>query len=121
MTSGRTVGPVEDHWTVGRVAEPAGVIVRTLHHYDEIGLVRPSARTAGPTRRVTWSGFGRCRPTGDSASVCARSQNWSATPRPTRSRTCAGCAACCWSDVTVPTPWWRPSTGNSGHGRRDWQ
>ncbi|MFD7909384.1 MerR family DNA-binding transcriptional regulator [Streptomyces sp. NPDC059752] len=36
---------MEDHWTVGRVAELAGVSVRTLHHYDEIGLVRPSART----------------------------------------------------------------------------
>ncbi|MFF3599783.1 MerR family transcriptional regulator [Kitasatospora indigofera] len=30
---------------MGRVAELAGVSVRTLHHYDEIGLVRPSART----------------------------------------------------------------------------
>ncbi len=36
---------VEEHWTVGRVAELAGVSVRTLHHYDRIGLVRPSART----------------------------------------------------------------------------
>ncbi len=32
---------------MGRVAELAGVTVRTLHHYDEIGLVCPSART-GP-------------------------------------------------------------------------
>ncbi|MFJ7967776.1 methyltransferase domain-containing protein [Streptomyces sp. NPDC096324] len=39
------VGGVEEHLTVGRVAELAGVSVRTLHHYDEIGLVRPSART----------------------------------------------------------------------------
>ncbi|MEU6532239.1 MerR family transcriptional regulator [Streptomyces sp. NPDC046928] len=31
---------------MGRVAELAGVTVRTLHHYDAIGLVRPSARTA---------------------------------------------------------------------------
>ena len=30
---------------MGRLAELAGVTVRTLHHYDEIGLVRPSART----------------------------------------------------------------------------
>jgi DNA-binding transcriptional MerR regulator len=36
---------VEEHLTVGRLAELAGVTVRTLHHYDEIGLVRPSART----------------------------------------------------------------------------
>jgi DNA-binding transcriptional MerR regulator len=32
-------------YTVGRVAEIAGVTVRTLHHYDEIGLVRASGRT----------------------------------------------------------------------------
>ncbi|MCF4139211.1 MerR family transcriptional regulator [Streptomyces sp. Tue 6430] len=32
------------------MAEPADVTVRTLHHYDEIGLVRPSARTAAGYR-----------------------------------------------------------------------
>jgi DNA-binding transcriptional MerR regulator len=32
-------------YTVGRVAELAGVTVRTLHHYDEIGLIVPSGRT----------------------------------------------------------------------------
>ncbi|MDQ1631807.1 MAG: MerR family transcriptional regulator, thiopeptide resistance regulator, partial [Frankiaceae bacterium] len=31
--------------TVGQVAEDFGVTVRTLHHYDEIGLVRPSGRS----------------------------------------------------------------------------
>jgi MerR family transcriptional regulator, thiopeptide resistance regulator len=36
--------------TVGRLAELAGVTVRTLHHYDEIGLVRPSQRTAAGYR-----------------------------------------------------------------------
>ncbi|MEU0852246.1 MULTISPECIES: MerR family transcriptional regulator [Streptomyces] len=44
------VGGVDEHLTVGRVAELAGVSVRTLHHYDEIGLVRPSARTAAGYR-----------------------------------------------------------------------
>jgi len=29
-------------YTVGRVAEIAGVTVRTLHHYDEIGLLVPA-------------------------------------------------------------------------------
>jgi DNA-binding transcriptional MerR regulator len=41
----RIVGAVDDHLSVGRLAELAGITVRTLHHYDEIGLVRPSART----------------------------------------------------------------------------
>ncbi len=30
---------------VSEVARLAGVSVRTLHHYDEIGLVRPSVRS----------------------------------------------------------------------------
>jgi DNA-binding transcriptional MerR regulator len=41
---------VEEHLTVGRLAGLAGVSVRTLHHYDEIGLVTPSARTAAGYR-----------------------------------------------------------------------
>jgi MerR family transcriptional regulator, thiopeptide resistance regulator len=32
-------------YPVGEVARLAGVTVRTLHHYDEIGLLRPSGRT----------------------------------------------------------------------------
>jgi len=35
---------------VGRLAAKAGLTVRTLHHYDEIGLLRPSARTAAGHR-----------------------------------------------------------------------
>jgi len=35
---------------VGHVARLARVSVRTLHHYDGIGLVRPSARTAAGYR-----------------------------------------------------------------------
>jgi len=40
-------------YTVGRVAEVAGVTVRTLHHYDEIGLLVPGDRTAAGYRRYT--------------------------------------------------------------------
>jgi MerR family transcriptional regulator, thiopeptide resistance regulator len=36
--------------TVGEVARLAGVTVRTLHHYDEIGLVRASGRSPGGYR-----------------------------------------------------------------------
>lgn len=39
-----------DMLTVGAVARLAGVTVRTLHHYDEIGLVVPSSRTAAGYR-----------------------------------------------------------------------
>ncbi|MFD7500009.1 MerR family transcriptional regulator [Streptomyces sp. NPDC059850] len=38
-------------YSVGRVADLAGVTVRTLHHYDEIGLLRPSARSTAGHRR----------------------------------------------------------------------
>ncbi|MBB5137046.1 DNA-binding transcriptional MerR regulator [Thermocatellispora tengchongensis] len=37
--------------SVGEVAKLAGVSVRTLHHYDEIGLVRPGGRTRAGYRR----------------------------------------------------------------------
>jgi DNA-binding transcriptional MerR regulator len=37
-------------YTVGVVAELAGVSVRTLHHYDEIGLLEPNERSAAGYR-----------------------------------------------------------------------
>ena len=37
-------------FTVGELAKLTGVTVRTLHHYDEIGLVTPSQRTAAGYR-----------------------------------------------------------------------
>ena len=42
-----------DVLTVGQVAESLGVTVRTLHHYDEIGLVVPSARSRAGYRLYT--------------------------------------------------------------------
>lgn len=40
----------EARYSVGEVARLAGVSVRTLHHYDAIGLVRPAERSAGGYR-----------------------------------------------------------------------
>lgn len=37
-------------FTVGDLAKLTGITVRALHHYDEIGLVRPSQRTAAGYR-----------------------------------------------------------------------
>jgi DNA-binding transcriptional MerR regulator len=37
-------------YSVSEVAHLAGVTVRTLHHYDEIGLLSPGARSAGGYR-----------------------------------------------------------------------
>ena len=39
--------------TVGQVAETFGVTVRTLHHYDEVGLLHPSERTHAGYRLYT--------------------------------------------------------------------
>lgn len=45
------LGPDEDELlTVGRVADLVGVSVRTLHHWDEIGLAKPE-------QRATWSDY----------------------------------------------------------------
>src|SRR5688572_17678200 len=44
---------VESGWTVGQVAEMARVTVRTLHHYDEIGLLAPSGRSRAGYRRYS--------------------------------------------------------------------
>ncbi|MET7421101.1 MerR family transcriptional regulator [Dactylosporangium sp. NPDC005555] len=52
---------MEDNLTVGRTAELAGVTVRTLHHYDEIGLVRPSTRTAAGYRAYSAGDVDRLR------------------------------------------------------------
>ncbi|GHJ46818.1 HTH-type transcriptional activator TipA [Catellatospora sp. TT07R-123] len=38
-------------YTVGKVADLAGVTVRTLHHYDEIGLLSPGGRSHSGYRR----------------------------------------------------------------------
>jgi DNA-binding transcriptional MerR regulator len=35
-----------DGWKVGELAKATGLTVRTLHHWDEIGLLSPSKRTA---------------------------------------------------------------------------
>lgn len=46
---GTGLGDAEAGLTVGRTAELVGVSVRTLHHWDALGLVCPSART--------WAGY----------------------------------------------------------------
>src|SRR5579875_3752236 len=40
-----------DGYPIGDLAALAHVSVRTLHHYDEIGLLSPSGRTAAGHRR----------------------------------------------------------------------
>ncbi|GLW68809.1 HTH-type transcriptional activator TipA [Kitasatospora phosalacinea] len=44
---------MDEGYTVGRLAAIAKVTVRTLHHYDEIGLLSPSGRTPAGYRRYS--------------------------------------------------------------------
>ncbi|MDP4503783.1 MerR family transcriptional regulator [Nonomuraea turcica] len=43
----------ERRWTIGELAKATGVTIRTLYHYEEIGLVEASERTAAGHRRYT--------------------------------------------------------------------
>ncbi len=47
--------------TVGEIAEHFGVTVRTLHHYDDIGLLSPSERTRAGYRLYTTDDVARLR------------------------------------------------------------
>ena len=46
-------------WKVGEVAELAGISVRTLHYYDEIGLLRPEYVTEAGYRMYSESDLER--------------------------------------------------------------
>lgn len=55
------VEPEQRTWTVGPAAEAVGTTVRTLHHYDAVGLVVPSGRTAAGYRTYTDDDLDRVR------------------------------------------------------------
>ena len=100
-------------YAVSQVAKLAGVTVRTLHHYDEIGLLSPGERTAAGYRRYTeptWNGCSRSCTTGSSGSPSTRSRRSSTTRRPTRRRTSAGSTGCCTGRVK--------QAAGDGHGDR---
>lgn len=46
-------------WKVGELAKQTGLTVRTLHHYDQIGLLSPSHRTAAGHRLYVEGDVGR--------------------------------------------------------------
>ena len=50
---------IDDGATVGAAADLVGVTVRTLHHWDEIGLAPPSGRTSAGYRLYTASDLDR--------------------------------------------------------------
>lgn len=50
VTSYPTFDSMESTYTVKQLAKLAGVSVRTLHHYDQLGLLEPSKRTTAGYR-----------------------------------------------------------------------
>ncbi len=52
---------MDGHWTVGEVAKMAHVTVRTLHHYDEIGLLTPADRSPAGYRSYDAADLERLR------------------------------------------------------------
>jgi MerR family transcriptional regulator, thiopeptide resistance regulator len=50
-----------DGYTVGEVAQRSGVSVRTLHHYDAIGLLTPAGRSVAGYRLYSEADLGRLR------------------------------------------------------------
>jgi MerR family transcriptional regulator, thiopeptide resistance regulator len=47
------VDMTEQQWRIGELARATRVTVRTLHHYDRLGLLVPSSRTPGGHRCYT--------------------------------------------------------------------
>jgi DNA-binding transcriptional MerR regulator len=47
------VSAIERQWRIGELARATRVTVRALHHYDRLGLLVPSSRTAGGHRCYT--------------------------------------------------------------------
>jgi len=41
------------HWKIGELANETGLTIRALHHYDQIGLLKPSQETEGGHRVYT--------------------------------------------------------------------
>ena len=99
--------------TVGAVAALTGVSVRTLHHYDHIGLVVPSVRTPAGYRGYTDADIERLHlvlvyrsvgmPLDEIRTLLDDSTR-------TSSSTCGASTSCCWtrpSGCSTPSRQWR--------------
>src|SRR4051794_722345 len=53
MREGRAMSRRDDTWRIGELARETGLTVRTLHHYDRLGLLSPLSRTEGGHRCYT--------------------------------------------------------------------
>jgi DNA-binding transcriptional MerR regulator len=53
------VKAVDAYYRIGEVAERAGVTTRTLRYYQEVGLLDPSSKSPGGTRRYSETDISR--------------------------------------------------------------
>ena len=70
-----------DRLKVGELAKRAGTSVRTLHYYDEIGLLSPSHHTASGHRLYDANDVARLQQIHSPACRCARGAYWSRSRR----------------------------------------
>ena len=50
---------LKQSWKIGELASDTGLTVRTLHYYDELGLLKPSQETEGGHRVYTTTDLAR--------------------------------------------------------------
>lgn len=84
-------------YSVGQVAGFAGVTVRTLHHYDDIGLLVPSERSHAGHRRYSDADLDRLQQIlfyRELGFPSTRSPPCSTTRTRTRANTCADSTSC---------------------------
>lgn len=84
-------------YSVGQVAGFAGVTVRTLHHYDEIGLLAPVGRSHAGHRRYSDADLDRLQQIlfyRELGFPSTRSRPFSTTRTRTRARICAASTNC---------------------------
>jgi hypothetical protein len=102
-----------EDYTVGAGAGLTGVSVRTLHHYDETGLLQPSGRNAAGYRLYSPQDLQRLQRvlfTGNSASAWTRSPSSLTTRGLPTVATCGGSASCWPPGSRAARRWQRLST-----------
>ena len=104
---------------VKEVADLVGVSVRTLHHYDEIGLLKPDGTTASGHRLYSQENLDALQPIlffrelGFPLQEIKRIINSPSFPIGGRRCSCTG--RCCWKSAGGSIGCWRLSTRPSAH------
>ena len=117
------------YYRVGEVATLTRVSVRTLHHYDRIGLLRPALHSAGGYRLYEESDLLRLQqiltlrylgfPLKQIGELLDRADSiWS--PRSACSDRCCMTGSRSWSASPLPSASWSTSAWRPGSGPGNW-